>query len=1619
MHQALDKMNREIEKAAAEAAARAAAAAAEKARQEEAAAAAAAAAAMAAQQAQTLSVVGQERREAFIGSHIPHPPIATAALSTVALGNGSGEAVVASAGAAGYRPPSVTISPHSITGQNPHLARNFPVTSVFSTTPNYTYEDQEDSLVDEDLMTPVPEIGDMDKVARNPMLASLLGQDSHSPGPPASMDTSTASVSPPQPKPVPAPQQHSMLSALLGDSGPSPPTTNAGAAQVATVQPQEKIKKQRKRKNVGERSPMGRSSSKLPRKSMEEDLRQDSYMSYEVDAASTTSSGSVCSTATTPFEPQSQTSLTPPNTVGSTAALSTTGPHITGPAYGPESHVTKLASTVDSIFIKQELTGFVGAGPSNFPTAPLPPPAYRPPSRSDSQHTSLPDHEFKRPKSESSEQSQEEPYIQDAGGGGGVRLEGGVEGGEAAVPQARLGNASNCKGSKPLSPVPGVKSEPGSEDPFQFAPTTSSLPQPTRTDSVGAENSEPLVKNIKSESTSLSLAGFTKSNSQSAVNRIVAKHLSQRSSSSSSIHSAGSTSGSDGEKASPIYTKMEPPERKSESARWKERKKDRRNSSRDSVFVDDSSNKKPMSITVKVNTRDLTARTIFKESPSYSPQSSMDTSSKDKTKDVGSGSGGGRAGKGGDTIDLTSDIDGEGGTERGGGKSVGGTGSTLVSSMVTPAMTAYRAKHGLKDKTKAEKKKRSSKHINSIDVERKRKREDGRKEALVKKQRNVYDFEAEVGESENYKSHLMKPTTIKIRSHGSGKVQSVTVASPKVPSASPKLAGTSPRMASLSPKGPLTLNSSPKMGAVGGKSPSSAKGSPGLATGSPLRPVKTNRNSRFSSTQRNNARSKSDSAAGGGSGEKMDTKLYRNPLIKLKPITLPASTAAASSATASTTSATAKLSHASNAIPATKGQSTAVSTSSVSNAVSKTVQSKAAASATKQRKNSLSAVIDKLTKQHSGSTSSPADCKEHSSTSGSLKSKNKNPQELYDAIRLQIIREGNKPSMASSKDGASSSSKSSQSKKSDTSKNVKTDTSRVMGIPPIKPILGAIPKTSSQAPGRQNVGGGPKVTTPTTSANLHKSPLLTIAPEKSTAVTLSSSNIVHKSPLPAYGNTTTTASTAPPGTESMKLKDKSPGVGNFKPEVPVPGKGSPITQQKADITRVTVNTAKADTSLARSLSAPIAHENHAGKMDNEVKSHNPKDPRLQGNALRYSQSVNKGSPQPEDPNTATSNKSKAKLDELADCLQKSQQQRHFLDAVKIPVNGSPGNSCPQPGSGNRPNSSGGGVKQIPVTPHPDRDQTMGTRSLNGPIPSRHTALDSSHSKPGSGLSTTVRITDTITSPVSPEPEPYANSLDTDMRKSVVDSAQSPEGEGLQSDIQDMLGNAPVDYPLEQPIYNNRQHGAPAGPIIIPISPQSKPTDDSNSGDRSFTDPPESPHPPLHPPSLGKNGSLGNGSNSSEDGGGSQGRGVDPPGQITSPVSAPSSPEDGLVIDCPGSPHSKAVALSSQTAPLARDLPSPIRSPSPGLSRQSPELNSQPELKPRPQDTCISSGVSPPRARSPPGQNETRTSSATTINTAANPHTKQRSERPSGSPSTTADCDIDDDLMDEALNPLFS
>ena len=882
-----------------------------------------------------LSKVGQERRQAFISTHMYDR---MGSLHRELMSGGTVQ-------------------------QNMHHMHPAPPTAVTEAggggiTNNGAFESNfiDTSLVSNDMM----EAMKAEKISKNPMLARLLDQDEV----PSMANNAKVAVSQ---------KQHSMLSALLDDDSTSSLTPV-------------RHRKSRKRKSLAEsRSPISSSPSKH-------------YRSGDEDGSSGPCQDVGCCINS--------------NTSPLAGLLASTPPGGGGESYTHESHVSKLASTLENI-IKHESRHLSKCQHSELASILNEPDDYKKPSprsqasslsndldrsnqsvhygagdcHRDSAAVDLPSANSAFQRTNSNEHvkmnSNTWPSPSDFDSGGrGTRtgrnssFDRQLKGGETKDVDGRIkgGGALLCDGNKSGSNIDltrktsrsirgSVESERGSQDsdvfmkeqivtPTDFIadPKLAATPKSVRSHSAESDpfdfnasllNPDSNLVAVESDSTELDLDacdrqafGCTPAVAPPKVTRSGSKN---KNISTDSPH--------DG----------------------KERKKERRDG-KDALSTWSNSAKSKQLFNLKVNTKDLTSEMIVKELPHHcmtSPdlvEEPKTQKSKDSKKML-------NADKSSDALTDDSDVF----QPPSGGSNFSGSGHRLMSNgskQSEQVTTVSRSSKGQK------RKQRLSKHG---DGEKKRRRaEESKKDHLSKKQR-IYDFDAEVNDNDGYSTpHVLKPTKIKITTAG-GRMQvqpSVAVTPPAAAaSKTPPLAST--KYSSASSGSTIKLVKSVHGGGDRVSPKLSHSGTSGGGSGRP------------------NSRMKSES--GGGTGrERVDSKLQRTPTIKLKPINMP------HNASAATTTST-KSSH-SPATPSSGKSSTAP-------VVIASTQSSSAGHAkkpsqVKTRKNSLSAVIDKLTKQHSGGTGSAL------GLGGVVSEKDSEmpTKEKADAIRLKILSEGNKPS---------------------------------------------------------------------------------------------------------------------------------------------------------------------------------------------------------------------------------------------------------------------------------------------------------------------------------------------------------------------------------------------------------------------------------------------------------------------------------------------------------------------------------------------------------------------------------------------------------------------------------
>ena len=867
-----------------------------------------------------LSKVGQERRQAFVSTHMYHDRVGS--LHRELMSGGTVQQNMQHMAAAAVAEPSVGI------------------TNNGAFEPNFI----DQTLVSSDVI----EAMKAEKISRNPMLARLLDQDE--------LQSGSSNVK------VAAGQNHSMLSALLDDDSSSSLTPV-------------RHRKSRKRKSLAEsRSPVGSSPTKH-------------YRSGDEDGASGSCQDvGCCINSTSPL-------------AGLLASTSPSGG--CGENYTHESHVLKLASTLDNI-IKHESRHLSKCQHSELASILNEPDNHKKPSpRSQSLSNDLDranaggghcgagdchkdnasvdsplaNSAFQRTNSNEHIQMNStawpsSPDVDSCGRGTRVgrhsSFDRQLKGGETTDVDGRIkgGGQLTCHSnsnsgidfaSKTSRLIRGsVESERNSVEsdicakelivtPADFIadPKLASTPKCGRSHSAESDpfdftasllNADSNLVGAESDCTEMDLDACDRQ-AFGCATAVAPSKVTRGASKTKNISTDASQDG-------------------------KERKKERRNHKGALSTWSNSAKSKPY-ITVKVNTKALTTEMIVKESPHHCMPSPdlIDEPKVQKSKDSKKAV---SAEKPSDELLNNSEVP----QPPSSGNNSTGSGHRMSNG--SKQLEQGTAVNRSKGKTR---KQRVSKHG---DGEKKRRRaEESKKDHLSKKQK-IYDFDAEVNDSDSYQvPHVLKPPKIKITTAG-GRMQvqpSVAVTPPSaVSSKTPPLASTKYNTASSANTAKLGKTTH---GVVDRVSPK--LGHSGIAGGRP------------------NSRLKSDS--GGAGRERVDSKLQRTPTIKLKPIAMPHNTA-----TGATSSA--KSSH-SPATPATgKSSATPIVITNTQSSSAGHAKNKAQV---KTRKNSLSAVIDKLTMQHSGGSGSALGlCSE--------KDMEMATKEKADAIRLKILSEGNKPS---------------------------------------------------------------------------------------------------------------------------------------------------------------------------------------------------------------------------------------------------------------------------------------------------------------------------------------------------------------------------------------------------------------------------------------------------------------------------------------------------------------------------------------------------------------------------------------------------------------------------------
>ena len=788
-----------------------------------------------------------------------------------------------------------------------------------------------------------------DKISKNPILANLLDQDSHSPE-------------------TPAP---SMLSVLLADT----PQANSMA----------KPKKPRKRRTPSDAKSPG--MGKSPKRKMSEDeFSRELPLSMDLDSLESSLGGS---------------QQGPSGGNAHQAMNEGFG--------GQESHVSRLASTLENI-INAESKNFSGSHP-----------------QSEMLLTNDLDKDIKR--------------LKDDGGGGGGEGVGKGGTGVAIKTEVTVKTENLASKAAACSLVDLLNDSPGSSDGSNTRSTTpigtrTSTPPINRTpvnkllhnsspkNSVvipsaltsplaGGLNSQiPSAKTnpsrksstSKNESSEYSNDHTTKESSSSVLAKMMADWPEKAAvepieNNRRVSHSGnGSTSQQPGAAGMAVLNKVPSVEKKSledrstgnSSGKSSGDSRDERTVTKDRVKreksregkEEESSSSRPqerekLGITMKLNTKDLTAKTIVKASPSRdSPHHNLEadlnrTSNKDSSSSSSS-----RPSKEkvrsspGRVFDHTED---------------GPTNSNLTRTMLVatdsskPGSPSLRIKKIRPDDSSGEKKRRSSKH-GDISETGKRKKEDGRKERSTKKRR--------LTESVSEFSEGKSVSTVKFAMEKVPRTFKITTAGSK-----------------------MKIQTSPKSLPVSQARPSSksAMASSQVRPSGLLKPHMDKVQSRSNRSLSGKAMSRSKSESQAIMSKMGDSKLTAKPTIKLKPLVMPGTT----------------LTVTTNKMPSTAPVSRNSPTDPMAAAAAAALSKGKPTS--KSRKGSLSAVIDKLTKQQNIPGLSSSDrmgIPRRESPTPPVKKDPIAEKNKLEAIRKEIIRAGTKPSTPTKEVGKSSQRKS-------------------------------------------------------------------------------------------------------------------------------------------------------------------------------------------------------------------------------------------------------------------------------------------------------------------------------------------------------------------------------------------------------------------------------------------------------------------------------------------------------------------------------------------------------------------------------------------------------------------
>ena len=742
-------------------------------------------------------------------------------------------------------------------------------------------------------------------------------------------------------------------------------------------------------------------------------------------------------------------------------------------------------------------------------------------------------------------------------------------------------------------------------------------------------------------------------------------------------------------------------------------------------------------------------------------------------------------------------------------------------------------------------------------------------------------------------------------------------------------------------------------------------------------------------------RSKSDPHGTGTN--RMDTKLTtKTPTIKLKPLVMPSSTT------------TVTVNASSSKVSQSAGGSTPNQSGSKSASAEKTLsKSSTKPPFQKQRKSSLSAVIDNLTKkQHTSTLSQKLEKIEKRSTGkgDALSTKNK-----QDAIRKEILM----AAMAPSKDLKSSSQRKSDSARLPSEpgftrleKSGKLDFSS-SGTPaslPSTPIP-KISKTTGASP-----SGLPSI--PKISSSASKSSTGSSAPSK-----FSASSVLARSAsnMSSAQSSETTKSSG--GSKEASYSSKGPSAtlgGNEAGKSktgPSPVGGGNVNQASLDVIR------KESQSSFRKSDQSARHN------DKPRDNHSP-------SLTAY----NSQNPHNSTTKDLTSNEDGAKKIKLDDSGDRS-QGRHFLDAL--------GSASSHGNKGENSGKSEANSKES-YKPGMKRPVSGSSTSENSKSEQYHHSSGSSADRSRlNGLNTPSGSSSSRSSPKEginrPEKtsgkEHSAKTSDSVVSGSATDksSTKSVTVNSKQVNNVDFNHRSAKPYYSQSPVTGNSNSATKSTSQTSHISATSSNSKLTNSHSEisSSNDPSQSASvPPTKQDSIGAFDNKENtdiASPDPEDGvfkaptpktsrrdepemSESRSSRLDKIKPIRSPCSNPSSPEDSLVIDCPGTPSSKSSkspgSRSTDRSPVTVVSRSPV-CPNSGSSMSGTEIRSK-----SPASVVSSNKLPPPQ--SPSTRKPLLTNKLPPPASPSPPKSPMMQHNSPAVPSRQSPVEIDDDLMDEAI-----